>query len=335
MTGGEAALMDLRYVTPEKLEEHDVDELPALLERDDGYVWLDVPTWTGKAGQVLKEVLRFHPVAVGICRESNRMPMVHGYADHVFLVLHRPLLVSAGRMHPIEMDIFMSERFLVTVHGPVHPAVTRGDVLSEVNETLDRMEARRIWPASPIELLHALISLTALRLRVVGQEIALRVGNVEDAVLGGEMADPEGALEEMFLVRQELLVLRTMASHGAEVLSRARRLLPGRSPAQDALIGDLEDMLSRVHRMTADEAEFLVGVIELYRTRTDTKMMIAAERLAVLAAVTLPVTAIASVYGMNVIVNETTHVVQLVLVLTLMATICGVLLRWTKNRGWW
>ena len=33
-------------------------------------------------------------------------------------------------------------------------------------------------------------------------------------------------------------------------------------------------------------------------------MMIAMERLAVLAAVTLPITAIASVYGMNVIVNR-------------------------------
>ena len=327
--------MDLRFVTAAKIEEHEVDELPALLERDDGYVWLDVPTWTGKAGQVLKEVLRFHPVAVDICRESNRMPMVHGYADHVFLVLHRPLLVSVGRMHPIETDIFLSERFLVTVHGPVHPAVTRGDVLSEVNETLHRMEARRIWPKNPVELLHALISLTALRLRMVGQDIASRVASVEDGVLAGEMTDPESSLEEMFLVRQELLVLRTMASHGAEVLSRARRLLPGRTSAQDELIGDLEDMLNRIHRMTADEAEFLVGVIELYRTRTDTKMMIAAERLAVLAAVTLPVTAIASVYGMNVIVSRRTEPVQLTLLLILMGSICAVLLRWTKNRGWW
>ncbi len=46
--------------------------------------------------------------------------------------------------------------------------------------------------------------------------------------------------------------------------------------------------------MTDSEQELLAGVIDLYRTRTDTKMMIAMERLAVLAAVTLPATAIAS-----------------------------------------
>jgi Mg2+ and Co2+ transporter CorA len=51
--------------------------------------------------------------------------------------------------------------------------------------------------------------------------------------------------------------------------------------------------------------------------------------------VTLPVTAIASVYGMNVIVNEHTHVIQLALVLTAMLIISGVLLRWTHKQGWW
>jgi Mg2+ and Co2+ transporter CorA len=59
------------------------------------------------------------------------------------------------------------------------------------------------------------------------------------------------------------------------------------------------------------------------------------ERLAVLAAVTLPVTAIASVYGMNVIVNPKTEPVQLIVVLLIMIAISGVLLRWTKKQGWW
>jgi Mg2+ and Co2+ transporter CorA len=94
-------------------------------------------------------------------------------------------------------------------------------------------------------------------------------------------------------------------------------------------------MFRRVHRMTDSEQELLAGVIDLYRARTDTKMMIAMERLAVLAAVTLPITAIASVYGMNVIVNAQTHYLQLIIVLVIMAAISGALLRWTKHQGWW
>jgi Mg2+ and Co2+ transporter CorA len=77
------------------------------------------------------------------------------------------------------------------------------------------------------------------------------------------------------------------------------------------------------------------AVIELYQTRVNTKMTLAMERLAVIAAVTLPVTAIASVYGMNVIVNESTHYVQLTIVLAAMVTISTLLLRWARKQGWW
>jgi Mg2+ and Co2+ transporter CorA len=47
------------------------------------------------------------------------------------------------------------------------------------------------------------------------------------------------------------------------------------------------------------------------------------------------VTALASVYGMNVIVNERTHVRQLLLAITVMLLISGLLLRWARKQGWW
>ncbi len=140
----------------------------------------------------------------------------------------------------------------------------------------------------------------------------------------------------MFNVRHELLTVRTLASHCAEVLSRMRWLRRRNIPADDDdLLADLEDLFRRIHRMTDGEQEFLAGVIELYRTRTDTKMMIAGERLAVLAAVTLPVTAISSIFGMNVIVSTDTRVVELIVILLVMLVISGVLLRYTKRQGWW
>jgi Mg2+ and Co2+ transporter CorA len=64
-------------------------------------------------------------------------------------------------------------------------------------------------------------------------------------------------------------------------------------------------------------------------------MTVAMERLAVIAAITLPITALASVFGMNMIVNHDTRIAQLVVVLLVMASISALLLRWTKKQGWW
>jgi Mg2+ and Co2+ transporter CorA len=64
-------------------------------------------------------------------------------------------------------------------------------------------------------------------------------------------------------------------------------------------------------------------------------MTVAMERLAVIAAVTLPVTAIASVIGMNLVVNDRTQWVWLVVVLAVMLAISAQLLWWARRQGWW
>ena len=64
-------------------------------------------------------------------------------------------------------------------------------------------------------------------------------------------------------------------------------------------------------------------------------MTIAAERLAVIAAVTLPITAISSVMGMNVIANDRSDPIFLAVLLVIMGTISILLLRWAKRQGWW
>jgi Mg2+ and Co2+ transporter CorA len=139
----------------------------------------------------------------------------------------------------------------------------------------------------------------------------------------------------MFLVRHELLTVRTMAAQSHDVYARLATV--GRFvPAEDKpIIEDLADQFDRIRSLSDGEKEFLFGVIDLYQTRVATKMTVAVERLAVLAAVTLPITALASIYGMNVIVNTRTHVVQLLVVLAVMTLMSGILLRWTKRQGWW
>jgi Mg2+ and Co2+ transporter CorA len=126
-----------------------------------------------------------------------------------------------------------------------------------------------------------------------------------------------------------------MAAQSREVYGRLAtltRLLPAEARP---LVVDVADQFSRVRSVADGEKEFLQGVIEFYQTRTETKMTIAAERLAVIAAVTLPITALSSIYGMNVIVNSRTHYVHLAVVLVVMAVMSAALLRWTKRQGWW
>jgi Mg2+ and Co2+ transporter CorA len=136
----------------------------------------------------------------------------------------------------------------------------------------------------------------------------------------------------LFGVRHGLLAVRTMATLSREVYGQmVGSAVFGVDGA--AQLNDLEDQFRRLAAMADGQREYLQGVIEFYQTRTGTKMTIAAERLAVIAAVTLPITALSSIIGMNVIVNDQTRLGLLVALLAVMLLMSGTLLIWTHRQG--
>ena len=117
--------MEVRLVTEQGVEDRPPEELAALLRRETGLVWLDIPNCDDDSARVLSEVFGFHPLAIRDCVERNRVPKVHGYGDHALIVLHAPERGQRGHVHYIELDQFIGRNYLVTVHGPINPAVDR------------------------------------------------------------------------------------------------------------------------------------------------------------------------------------------------------------------
>ena len=205
----------------------------------------------------------------------------------------------------------------------------------ETSAVRGRIEAGRFAPATPAELSYALSSALARRQRALVGLVAEKLPGLEHEVMQSTLAEPEVLLERMFLIRHELITARTMAAQTHDVYARVGSLDRFVPEPSRLLARDLADQFNRVRSIADGEAQFLFGVIELYQTKVNTKMTLAMERLAVIAAVTLPITALASVYGMNVIVNQSTHYTQLIIVVAVMLTMSGLLLHWAHRQGWW
>jgi Mg2+ and Co2+ transporter CorA len=262
------------------------------------------------------------------------VPKVHVYPGSVFVVLHGPERGARGHVHYLELDQFVGPDWVVTVHGPLNPAVPLDSALEETRAVARRIESGRLRPASAAELSFAITSALSGRLRDHLAVMTEEVWGLERRVTGGEGGDPEQLLEEMFAVRHGLLAVSTMATLSREVFGRMATLAVWPDAGRGLLL-DLEDQFQRLARMAEGQREYLQGVLEFFQARTNTKMTIAAERLAVIAAVTLPITALSSVLGMNVIVSSRTHVLPLVLLLAVMAVMSAALLLWARRKGWW
>jgi len=327
--------MKLRWIDSTGVGECDLTELQALRKRADGFLWLDIPEWSEDAETILTKEFRFHPIAIAKSKDRNHVPRLHVYPDHVFIVVHAPEIGAAGHVHYLELDQFIGADFLVTVHGPISPKVPLEAALRETEAVAARTKSGRLHPTSPFGLAYAIVSSIARREAEMVAEIAREVGLMEQRVMADADEDPQKFLSQLFAARHELLAIKTMAEQASEIYRRAIKLTRFAPPEGLELMKDVLDQYETVAHISESQLRFLMGVTEFYRARTDTKMTIAAERLAVIAAITLPITSLSSVLGMNVIVNQSTHWVALTILLLIMLVISLILLRWTRKQGWW
>jgi magnesium transporter len=327
--------MDVRFIDKDGgVHQRDADDVIELFTHEDGFFWIDVPEWDAEISGVL-EGLGCHPRVIEACQQRNYVPVVHSYDDHTFITTQSPLMGGAGHVHLLELDQIIGHNYLVTVHGPLNPNIDAAQALLETSGVLRRIESGRFRPESPVQLSYGITSAVARRQGALINRVAEKLPGLEKEVMASQLRDPEVLLETMFLIRHELLTGRTMAAQCHDVWARMASLGRLVDDEERRFASDLADQFERVRSIADGEGQFVLGVIELYQTKVNTKMTVAMERLAVIAAVTLPVTAIASVYGMNVIVNSETRYGQMFLVLGVMLAISGLLLRWAHRQGWW
>ena len=273
--------MDVLVIGERGVERHEAEELPRLLKDEDGLVWVDIPVGDRAAAAVLSDVFGFHSIAVRDCVERNHVSKFHVYADYVFVVLHAPEVGRRGHVHYVELDQFIGRNYLVTVHGPINPAVNPEVALLDTRAVLRRIERGNLVPGSPFDLSYAIVSALTRREIELVAKLARESGRLEQRVmLSEERDDPEAFLEELFQIWYELLAVRTMAVHSGATYTRMTKRVRDVPDTAPALFSDIADQFELVKSMADGQREFLHGVIEFYQTRISTQMTIAAEKSA-------------------------------------------------------
>jgi magnesium transporter len=281
---GRVAEMDVLRVCDAGVERHDVLDLPRLLEHQDAVIWVDIPACDAAAVEVLSGVFGFHRIAVRDCVERNHVSKVHIYPDHVFTVLHAPQPGKRGHVHYVELDQFIGRNYLVTVHGPLNPAVNPQVAFLDTGAVRRRIEEKNLRVSSPFELSHWIVSALIRRESDLVASLAKESGELEQRVmLGEDLVDPEEFLEELFQAWYRLLAVRTIATHSSATYGRMARLVRFLPDTAPPLFTDIADQFGVVATMADGQREFLHGVIEFYQTRTSTHMTMAAEKSALTA----------------------------------------------------
>ena len=309
------------------MREHALDQLSALLARPGARIWVDLTAPVGEDEiAVLRDVFKFHPLAIEDCLGSRAHPKIDEYEGYLYLITHG---LSAGAnadsAEPVELDAFLGPNFLVTHHAGVSRSVAA--VIEQVTRTGFPLQQ------SPTAVLYAILDRQVDGLEAVLDNIEARIEKLEDAVF----ARPRNALIASLLsVKRNILELRRWTNKQREVLLRLGRREFALISAEEALLfRDVHDHLARINDLLEAFRDMLTSIQEAYLSAVSNRTNDIMRFLTLFSTIMMPLTVLTGIYGMNF-----EHMPELrsrygyPLVLLGMIVIAGSMLVYFRHRGW-
>jgi magnesium transporter len=266
-----------------------------LLEvKNNGFIWIDIAKPTRDEMKKLAERFPFHELNLEDCLSKIQIPKIDRYEDHIFVILNFPTLEKERIPRSSQLASFIGSGYLVTVHqGELKP-------ISEIfQQCIQSNKARQeLMGRSAGYLFHSIIDALTDDLLNLVRKIVGNIEDIEDVVFD-EQANAAG---EISYIRRQITVLRRIAIPLKRTLAEITTKDIRRFSEEDLTLyfDDVNDHIDKV----IDTLEESKETIEIYK---DTDYLHGTDRsnkiLAILTIVftlSLPVTVVSSLYGMNV-----------------------------------
>jgi len=288
-------------------------------------VWIDAEGRSPEVEELLRE-LQIHPLTIEDIFETGTTPKVEDFGRYLYIRAHGVAVPAEGpyQLRKEELDIVIGSGWVFTHHGAGTSAC------SEVREELQRLG--RALDASRVA--HLLLD------RLVDDALPA-MDAIDDAAEELEKASVEpvprrNLVAQVLALRSALHRFRRTAVHQREVLLRlARGEFAAIPKEQLPFFRDVYDHASRLADLADEARDLLGGVLEAHLSMVSNRLNEVTKVLTMTATVFLPISFIASVYGMNFENMPELHWRWgYPAVLAAMALTAGGLLLWFRRRGW-
>jgi magnesium transporter len=296
-----------------------------LLPKSGYYVWVDLQSPTDEEARILAEPFGFHELAIEDALKEIQTPKVETYGDHLYLILHGiDFSAAEHRFGTHEVDIFLGEQFLVTVHDDFSRSVAHMRDLCPRNDF--------VLAEGPAALLHRIVDSMVDNYRPEVEKLETRLDDLEDRVFDKPDSDD---IREILGLKRDVSSLRRVVTPQRDVVGRlGRREFPQISEALAYRFRDVYDHLVRL----ADEATMfhdrITSLLDAHLSFTSNRLNQVMKTLTVFSTIFLPLTVLTGMFGMNVTfpVFPGGESAQFWWIAGLMAAISGAML-WYFNRS--
>ena len=265
---------------------------PAWLTPGSGvWVWVDLSDPTPEEARILSDLFKFHELSIEDALSEIHHPKVESYGTYLYLILHGiDFRESEHLFKTQDVDFFVGEQFLVTVH----PGVSR--TVEDMRGVCSRND--RVLGEGPVGLLHRIVDAMVDHYRPEIDKLNERMDALEEQIF--TRPDPQLA-RRILDFKSDVSSLRRVVLPERDAVARlARREFPLIPEQMAYRFRDVHDHLVRL----VDEALFfqdrVTSLLDAHLSLVSNQLNGVMKVLTIIATIFMPLTVLTGMWGMNV-----------------------------------
>src|ERR671931_724696 len=305
------------------------DEPRVELIEDQGLRWINIERPRQIDLAWLQERFEFHPLDYEDVISRNQRPKVDEYDDYLFIVLHFPRYdKQVGRLNAAELDLFIGPDFLITLPNeplqPIEYLFERVKTNEELRESLFSKGSGYLL----YKIVDDLVDSSFPMLRKIGNKLE----RIEEEIFEGNSAE---VVRDISHVKQEIINFRKVvrpqrAAFGDLERNKARYI----ADDLEIYFEDINDASERVWDMLENYKEVVEALESTNEAQIAHRTNETFRVLTAISVIVLPLTLVASIWGMNVgVPGEGSHAWFWGIIVA-MAALLGALVYYFRRRGW-
>jgi magnesium transporter len=297
----------------------------------EGLRWVNIERPGPLESAWLEEQFDFHALDLEDVLSRNQRPKIDEYADYLFIVLHFPVFDrNVGRLNAGELDIFVGPDFLVTIpNTPLQPV----EYLFERCRHKEELREQLFSKGSGY-LLYRLVDDSFDYCFPMLRKIGNKLDALEDDIFEGRSED---IVRDISNVKQEIINFRKVIRPQRTVLRDLEKLKQRfLAPEIDLEIyfDDVVDAHERIWDMLENYKEVVEALEETNESVISHRVNDVLRVLTAFSVVILPLTLIASLWGMNVGVPGEGDTADFWWIVGGMVALLIGMLAYFRRRGW-
>jgi magnesium transporter len=263
-----------------------IDALRSALADPDAAVWVDVNAETHHDIGEVARLLELHPLVAEDIGERNQRAKVEETEGSVHIVMF--WIAYEGAITEHEVDLVLSRRSLLTVHGPEWDPFVLPQLRGDVGHILKR---------GPDFLLYSITDGIVDGYFPVLDALDDEIDALQDDVI---QKPTSWTLERLFALKKELIRLRRAMSPAREIFNQlTNRDLALVKAEHVVYFRDVYDHLIRVTDELDNDRELVAGTLEVYLSTINNNLSTIMKRLTGVTVILAGIGAFAGVFGMS------------------------------------